>query len=189
MLEQSTSRWVEGLRRTTARLSSVSGAVAALALVVMAFHIAAEVVARKVFGGGLPGTLDQITYWWMPAIALLGLSYSELLREHPRVTLLLPAGGTKRRRLADVFSILCSTAVCALLLQVSIGGARESFEIKEKAVGIVTVPIWPAKILVVVGLALFLLQLLIHLVLAIRGEMKAEDEFVNEEEGLVDVAG
>ncbi len=171
-----------------ARLSKVSGALAAVALVVMTLHIGAEVIGRKFFGGGFPGTLDIISYWWMPTIALLGLSYSELLREHPRVTLSLPAVGTVRRRVADVFAVLVSMLVCWMLLQFSITGAQESYDIGEKAISTIDVLIWPAKFMVVVGLVLYLLQSLVSLLLAFAGQL-GDPEEIDEEGGVVDVAG
>lgn len=170
------------------RLTIASGVLGAAALVVMTAHIAAEVIARKYFGGGFAGTLDQITYWWMPALALLGLCYSEHLREHPRVTLSLPPVGTARRKVADVFAVLITGAVVSMLLYFSIDAAQVSYDIREKAVSTIDVPIWPAKVLVVVGLALYLLQLVVSLMLAFAGRL-GDPEEIDQEEGVIDVAG
>lgn len=53
---------IESIITWAARLSFFVGG---LAIILMMFHIAGEVIARSVFNSGLPGTLAITSEWYM----------------------------------------------------------------------------------------------------------------------------
>src|SRR5215207_5440776 len=87
----SRQRLTDGLAaflRVLEALVKVGAGLAAAACIVMVLQVTADVVARNVFNRPIGGTLEMVTYLWMPTVSL-AFGYAQLRDEHIRVTLLL----------------------------------------------------------------------------------------------------
>jgi len=75
---------IENIITWAAKLSFFIGGVA---MILMMFHIAGEVVARSVFNSGLPGTLAITSEWYMIIIVYMPLALLMLRDQHISVDL------------------------------------------------------------------------------------------------------
>ncbi|MEU3270868.1 TRAP transporter small permease [Saccharomonospora sp. NPDC006951] len=148
------------LRWTLTGCATVAGGMSLF----MALHIGADVTARNVGGGPLPVTLEITQNWSMVLIVMLAMGYAELAGEHIRATVfsgrLSPAG----KRKSELMVRLVAFAAVVVLTYYSILSAVFSVEVEQVAVGAVPIPVWPVKILLVLGFVLFALQLLVSIV-------------------------
>lgn len=167
-------RQSEGLAARVARtLGDVSAGIGVVAVALLMLHVVADVAGRYLFDTPVAGTLEAVAFWWMPAVAFLGLAVTQRVGQHIEVHVLtdrLPA------RFAQVLAVatLCLTMfVVAAIGWYGLEMALDKTAIREAALGAVHVPIWPARFLVPIGCAVFLCQLLIdttdQLIRLIRG--------------------
>ena len=147
-----------GWIRLVDRISRVLAGISAGVVAVLAVHVFVDVTARWLANRPLPGTLEYVTFWWMPAVVFLALAGGQLRAEHMKVTLLTDLMTARARRIAEVVILLVVAALIVVLTYYLLLGAIESTRIRQAALGVAVVPLWPAKWAAVVGLAAFLLQ-------------------------------
>ena len=137
---------------------------AALLVVLMIIHVCLEVVSRTLLRRPLPGTIETVSYYYMVGIAFLPLGMVQLLRENITVDLIdnvLTKGG---RRWVDAFSVLMTFLVVALVAWASLDMAvRQTGHGEATLVAQYDMPVWPARWLLVAGIAVFFLACLIQL--------------------------
>ncbi|UNK46918.1 TRAP transporter small permease subunit [Arthrobacter sulfonylureivorans] len=131
----------------------------AIACLIAAVHVASDVIGRYFFNRPVNGTLEFVTYWWMPLIIFLALGSAQYRNEHIRATLLLDSLKGRARALADALCLGIGTLMTGVLVVFMIVEAESSARIQQAALGTATVPIWPIKMIAVVGLVSLLLQL------------------------------
>jgi len=131
---------------------------AGLICMMMAVHIGADVFMRSVFSQPIDGTLDVATFGYMPAIVFLGMAATERLRQHITVSLVRDSMSGEWVPRHDLAAGILSSVAVAILLYGSFLRALHSVEIGETVVGSVDVPVWPATIVMTIGLLIFLLQ-------------------------------
>jgi TRAP-type C4-dicarboxylate transport system permease small subunit len=156
--------WVATLTRALSWPSRILWAVAAATVLIMAIHVLADVIARNVTHRPLPATLEITSTWWMPLIIFAGLGAAQLTNEHIRVTLFLDGlrGGT--RRVAEIVALLTALLVIGIATGFAFEGAIESTRIQEALLSVIAVPVWPIKWVAAIGLAVFMLQLVVSLI-------------------------
>lgn len=143
--------------------SNVLGAVAGIFVLAMAVQVLIDVTGRTLFNSPLPGTLEMTSYWWMPALIFLSWGAAELNQEHLRVTLALDSADEGLKRTVGIATSILSMMVIAVLVYFAFEAASISVGYAESAAGAIPVPIWPAKILAVVGVGMLLLQTAVSL--------------------------
>lgn len=140
------------------RINRILVSVAAVVTIVLMLHMVVDVAGRFLANRPLAGTLEYVTYWWMPLIVFLGLGWAQYRKEHINVTLLTETLSDRTRKIADTIADVITLIVVALLVVFSFQGAEHSFAIGEAALGTATVPIWPTRFVAVIGLVGLLLQ-------------------------------
>jgi TRAP-type C4-dicarboxylate transport system permease small subunit len=145
--------------RVIDRFNRILVSVAAVVTLVLLAHMVADVAGRYLANRPIAGTLEYVTYWWMPLIVFLALGWAQYRSEHINVTLLTETLSDRSRRVAETLADGLSAVVVIILGVFAFQGAEHAFEISEAALGTATVLIWPAKFIVVVGLVGLLLQL------------------------------
>lgn len=165
--------WVRGIDLAARVGSWASGA----CVLLMGLNVVIDVAMRNLARTPLPGTLDLVTYLWMPCLALLALGYAEIRDEQIRVTLLVDATSERsRRRQAAVVEAL-TAALGAWMTYLAIGAAIRSFEISETTISASWLPLWPIRVVVVLSFALFSLSALARIYRILAGErLKTEIE-------------
>lgn len=142
-------------------MSQAAGVLAGLVILVMMVHIVVDVICRVVFRSPLPGTLEYITYWWMPTLIFLSLGAAESARSHIRVTILVDKVSPGIGRTINTVAHAVTACTVGLILFYGVRGAMASAKIQQAALGTAVVPIWIPKIIMTVGLAVFFLQVFV----------------------------
>lgn len=150
------------MRRAVNALSVLSGMLGGLLLYYVAVGIVLDVVIRRLIGRGLPEIAEYAD------IALVGLIYLSLARTQmdgghvssDLVTRRIPPGVSRlAQALALVIAIACVIGVAWYAFDI----AQASFDRRETRLGLAGVQVWPARWAIVVGLAIWTLQLLLRL--------------------------
>ena len=143
------------LDRLADRVSQALALIGALGLVALLVHVAAEVVARNLFGRPIPATNQIVSHYYMVLIAFLPLGWVERSRAMISVELIegfLPA---TVRRLSDALVAALSTLIYAAIAWVTVGVAVKNYRVGSfvEVLGW-PLPIWPTYVLPPLGFAL-----------------------------------
>lgn len=121
-----------------------------------------DVAGTNILGEPLPGALE-ITSSTMVLIVFGGLCYSQIQRGHIRVELVYTHVGPRVQALMDVVTHLSALVFFSLILWQGVSEALFSWRISEASVGLIRVPLWPARFVLVLGAGLLLVQLVFDL--------------------------
>ena len=123
----------------------------------------ADVVGTQLFGQPVHGALE-LTESTMVLIVFGALTYAQIRRSHIRVEFFYTHAGPRAQAAMDVIADLMAILFFSLLLWQAANEAVFSLSIDESTVGLIRLPLWPARIILVAGTGLLILQLLIDLV-------------------------
>jgi TRAP-type C4-dicarboxylate transport system permease small subunit len=118
----------------------------------------ADVVGTKFLDYPVPGTLE-FTESTMVLIVFGALAYAQERRGHIRVELLYDHVGPRGRSFMEVVTHLLAFVFFALIGWQGLGELRYSWEIREATMGTIRFPLYPARFLLVLGVALLLARL------------------------------
>ena len=127
-----------------------------LALYIM-FALVYEVIARYIFNSPTIWVYELNAYAFCFYCALSG-GFVMLNNAHINVEILYEKFSPRRKLLIDVVTSVCFFSVIGILLWKSGLTAWESWEAKEESFSLLSSPIYPSKIIIPIGAALFLLQ-------------------------------
>lgn len=147
-------------------------AVATLAIMVL---IVIDVVSRMLGRGSVPGLLE------MSEVALVflvfcGIAYGLQTRAHVAVTLVTSRLPEKAGRIIVSIGLIVLTAVLVWALWATTNTAIQSTMRGEVRFGITQMPIWPARIMIPVGLLVLIGEVLIQLRAVLNGEEQIRGE-------------
>lgn len=134
------------------RLATASGVAAALALLLIAVIILAQIVARLA-GSQIPAA-DDFAAWAMAASAFLGLPYAMQHGEHIRVTLILQRLSGRTERGVETLATAAGLALSGWAAWHAAHFVLESWQFGEVAQGVLRVPLWIPQLAMPVGLGL-----------------------------------
>ena len=121
---------------------------------------AADVVGTQFFGQPVHGALE-ITESTMVVIVFGALTYAQIRRNHIRVELFYTRMGPRTQGAMDAFSDLMAIVFFGLLLWQASFEAMFSLQIDESTFGLIRIPLWPARFVLVAGTGLLIIQLFI----------------------------
>lgn len=153
---QKISEWVH-------KLALVLLLMGALGMIVSMFLGFADVVGTKFFGWPVPGTLE-ITESTMVLIVFGALAFTQSQRGHIRVEIFYTDRGPRTKAFMDAVTHLVAIAFFALVTWQGFDEALYSLDIGEATMGSIRFPLFPARLLLVVGCALLLVQLGLDLI-------------------------
>ena len=164
--------------------------VGGLGLIASTFLGTADVVGTQVFGAPVPGA-TELTESTMVLIVFGALTYTQIRRSHIRVELLYMRAGARGQAAMDVFASLMALLFFSLLLWQAVNEALFSIGIDEATVGLIRMPLWPARIVLAAGTGLLILQLLLDLVvdfdrLLRGGEALSVEEIIERDLGAIE---
>ena len=137
----------------------------------------ADVVGTEFLGRPVLGTLE-FTESTMVLVVFGALAYAQQRRSHIRVELLYSSVGPRGKSFMEAVTHIVAFIFFALVGWTGYAELLYSLEIKESTMGSVRFPLYPARILMVLGVSLLLLQLVIDIVQDIgrlrRGEAPPE---------------
>ena len=151
---------------TKSRVQWVTRAVAYLGmflLIPMMLLISGEVVGRWGWNKPIPGSVE-IAEYMLSVFILLGVAYTQQMKGHVRVGMLVSRLGDRPRLVLEVFTTLLSLFIVAILAWQGLVLGAEEIAVSD----MLRIPQWPFKLLVcVAGVSLFF-ELLIDLIDTVR---------------------
>ncbi len=150
-------------------LSRLAAGIACLVVVAMVAHILYEIVLRTFFNTSTY-VLDEFAGYGVAAVTFLALGYSLEHGSLIRVGLIVGRLRGKAHRALEVFCALATLATTSLLIWYLALTVRRSWMRGHVGNSIAEVPQWIPEGLVLLGLAVFWLQLVAYLVRQLTGE-------------------
>ena len=144
-------------------VEKASTAVAATIIFALMLLVVADVAGRKFFNSPVHGTIE-IASLTLPVIVFLSIAYLQGLKEHVTVDLFTSRLPQQVQLSMDVFAIGLAVAVMAIVTWKTSVFAWSSLVDREFSMGIVEIPIWPARVLVALGSALLSIRLIFDFV-------------------------
>jgi TRAP-type C4-dicarboxylate transport system permease small subunit len=163
-----------------------------LGMIASTFLGTADVVGTQVFGVPVPGAVE-ITESTMVLIVFGGLTYAQIRRNHIRVELLYLRAGSRGQAAMDILAGLMGLLFFSLLLWQAVNEAIYSLQIDEATFGLIRMPLWPARLILVAGTGLLILQILLDLCADVSrlrkgGEALSAEDLIQREIAVVDTA-
>jgi len=141
-------------------------------------------VVGTYFGHPVPGAYE-LTESTMVLVVFGGLTYAQIQRKHIRVELLYLRMGPRAQSTMDIIADIAALVFFGLLTWQGWNEAAYSIQINEATSGNVRFPLYPARILLVFGAGLFLIQMALDLIedtgRLITGEGGRKDELISDE--------
>lgn len=150
-------------------LASALGIMATLATLVMMIAIAIDVVFRALYNRSVPGVLE-ISETALVTAVFLGLAYTGATNSHIAVDLLTERLPARVTRWVLTVAWGLSSVFLGWITYATFVRATAAFGARETRMGLVAWPIWPARWIIVVGLAAMLLVSLVNFVRTARGK-------------------
>lgn len=155
------------IRTILNRLYDASGALAAVAVVVIAGFTLAQIVGR-LFSIIVPSAGDFATFG-LSASSFLGLAYVLRKGEHIRVQLVLDRLGPVSRRRVEFCSLLLANLFVGYLAFYSVRLLYQTYIFGEYTLGLVPIPKWIPMTFMAVGIVVLFIALLDEFVTMLRG--------------------
>ena len=149
------------LKRSYVAIRRVANVVAGLSILGMMVTIVVDVIARDI-GRPIYWTTD-ISLVLIVFLAFLAMGFTQAERGHVRVEMLLTRVSPRARNVLEMISWILSLLFCVVLLIAGTAKAIDSVRIMEGTLGIIHFPIWPARIVLVIGIFILCIQLAIDI--------------------------
>lgn len=140
---------------------------AEIGIVLMLVLIVGDVLSRGLFNVPIPGTDAIVASYFMVATIFLPLALLQILDENIAVDALYGLMPAAIQLVFVVVAHLCAVVFYALLGWIYYHVAVEAIDIREFVSGTWDVPIWPARLIMPVGLCLGSLAALVKMVEAL----------------------
>jgi len=140
-------------------LVGAAGICAAVGTGLLMLATVLDVTLRTVHSGGIPGVVE-FSEILLVAVVFLGMGFAQLRDQHPAFTLLMDRAPARVREPVALVGELVSVITLGWLVWATAEAAYQSVLEQEYRFGVLRVPVWPARILIPLGMALLLLCLL-----------------------------
>lgn len=137
--------------------------------ILMGFAIVASVVSRFLFNSPIHG-VDTVVIVVTPLVFAMGLGYAQVSGSHIRVEFFVSHLKQGPQRVIRTVVLVLSILVTALVTWLLLGSAITAWSFKEIIPGLVEVPVYPTKMLLFFGFALWCLQHVVELFRILKGK-------------------
>lgn len=155
------------MRRALDLLYTASGVLAVTFLILIAVLTLSQVVGRLL--GTVVPSADDFAGFCMAGSVFLGMTYTLRSGGHVRVRTLLTHLGVRPKRGLELLCAVASVLIVGALLWYAVDMALVTRRLGEFTLGLVPVPKWIPMLLMVFGLAIFLIALIDDLVQLLLG--------------------
>ncbi len=157
-------RWILTFRRRIRLLCITLATIGAVALMVMMFLIAFDVIGRDIFDNAILGAFEIVEYLMVPTV-FLALAYAQLEDAHINVDVAIQFLSQRTRAAFLVGTLLLTLGVFVPMTWV---GFKETLQVyaQRQVSTVLLIPRWPFEALMVVGLFAFCLAILADLFVA-----------------------
>lgn len=143
-------RWLGALSRALAGVGSV-------VLLYLMLATSLDVLLRNTTGRGLQGVVEYSEIV-MAALVFLGLGQAQRTDAHIAVDVLVRRLPTTLGRVLTTLGLVLSVLLLVFLAYHTAVAAVDSFQAGERHYGIASVPLWPARAAIPIGLAVMALE-------------------------------
>lgn len=168
------------LRRAVHATTQVLAFLAVLCIVIMLVAIVADVTRRTLAGESVAGVVE-LGEVMMVAIVFLGLGFAERRGAHVSMTLLIRKLPTRPAAIVNGLGLLLVAFIIAWMVYVTGDRALDSLEAREYRFGLVRVPVYPARIAIAVGLAVYLLELVFRIIDDVRTALNPDEQAADDD--------
>lgn len=151
---------VAAVGRCIGIVEKASAGTAAAIILFLMFLVVADVAGRKLFNSPVDGAIE-VASQTLPVIVFLTIAYVQRLKEHVTIDLFTSRLPQPVQQSMDLFAVGVAMAVMATVTWKSIVFALASVAEQEYSMGIVEVPLWPARVLVAFGSVLLSIRLIL----------------------------
>ena len=158
---------------------------AAVLLLLMAFHVTADVVSRSVFNAPIAATLEFGTYYYMVAASFLALGYAQMRDHNVSVDILIHGAGARVRMIVECVALIVTLIYAATFTWASTLSALEKTQAGAYTLTqFFNLATWPSRWILVVAGAVFslvvLAQILRLMVALARGEDRSVAQLIGQ---------
>jgi TRAP-type C4-dicarboxylate transport system permease small subunit len=157
--------WILTFRRCSRRLCLVLATIGAVALMVMMFLIALDVIGRDAFDHAILGTFEVVEYLMIPTV-FLALAYGQFEDIHINVDVAIQSLSPRKRAGLNVVTLLMTLLVFLPMTWVSYTQAMKVYG-QKLASTVLLIPRWPFQVMALIGVAAFSLAIVMDLCVAI----------------------
>jgi len=118
-----------------------------------------EVVARKIFNSPIHGQADLVEIA-IPTMGFFGLAYCQRMAGHVRMEIVVQALKGRAHWLFEFVSNFATMIICALMIYGSYNHFLRAYELGDSTMD-VELPVWPPKLIIVVGFCILFGRLII----------------------------
>lgn len=156
------------MERVTVAASRVLAILSALSIVVLMLAIAADVTVRFISKASLPGMLEVAETSLVVAV-FFGIAWAGVQGEHVAVTLVTDRLSARANALINVGVWGMSSLFLGWMFYATSTKALDATVNLEERFGLVRWPLYPARWVIALGIAAFLLVAVLNFVRALRG--------------------
>jgi TRAP-type mannitol/chloroaromatic compound transport system permease small subunit len=153
------SNWSKGLEKVI----HIFGAVGAALILTIMILTTVDVIGRYIIGSPLKGSVEISEILFLSAV-YLGLSYTHLFREHVGVDLFISHLSKKRRLFLETLMLLLALFTYGVLAWRGGGAFWTSLETGEYRWGLISIPLWPARLMIPLGVSALCLKFIAEIV-------------------------
>ncbi len=157
------SIWSRGLEKVI----HVLGTLAAVLIITIMILTTSDVIARYVIGSPLKGSVEISEILFLSAV-YLGLSYTQLFREHVGVDLFISHLSSKPRLVLETIMLSLAFFTYGLLAWRGAGAFWTSLETGEYRWGLISIPLWPARLMIPLGVSILCLKFIAEIAFNLR---------------------
>jgi TRAP-type C4-dicarboxylate transport system permease small subunit len=157
------------------RINETGAVLSGIALLLMMAMGALDVFLGKVFNTPVPGTFEA-TETLMVISAFLAIAYNQQVRGHIKVELFTSRLSPRLQIKFEAFNYLLSAIFFFLLTWQGWRFGIASLKIREYESGLIAFPVYPAKLLLALGVTMMTLQCLRDLFMAFKNIIKPETD-------------
>src|SRR6185503_19506323 len=164
---------MQWFRDKVQRLAVVMVLLGSVGLMVSMSICVADVIGINFFDWPVPGALE-ITESTMVLIVFGALAYTQERRGHIRVEILHGFMSPRIQSLMDVITHFLALVFFVLVFWHSIGELTYSWELQEATMGTIRFPLYPARTLLTIGVALLIVQLALDVIMDVGRMVRGE---------------
>ena len=129
---------------------------------IMIFPTTLDVILRYIFNAPLPD-IFQLTEFMMVGLVYLAIAYVQSIKDHIKIELVTSRLPQKLQDGLDLFGYIIGLLIFLMITWQSGRLAWEAWVNEDYTMGIVHLPLWPAKSVLPIGTGLFCLRLILDI--------------------------
>jgi len=159
-------RWLE-------RIITVLGVMATISIIALMVLTTSDVVKRYIFADPIKGAYEISESLFLTAV-FLGLAYTQLFHEHVNTDLFVRHLSKRANLILQTIMLLLSLTIYILFSWKGMEAFLTSLVEGEYRWGLIRIPLWPAKLMIPIGLSALCLRFIGEIVINIRDLLRME---------------